>query len=389
MSTFDKINPEKMKNILVLGAGMVGRAMAIDLSARHHVTSADINKDALGRLEKENRLQTICMDVSDKAVLQKTMAGYDLVVSAVPGFLGFRTVLAAIECGKNVLDISFMPEDILLLDAPAKKAGVTLIADMGVAPGMPNLIAGYYYSRLKITDFEYMVGGLPKTRTFPFEYKAPFSPVDVIEEYTRPARFVRNHEMITTPAMSDPELIGFDHAGTLEAFNTDGLRSLIFTLKDIPNMKEKTLRYPGHIRMIQALKAAGFFSQVPVSVKGNAIIPFEFTTRLLFDQWKLGNEEPEFTIMRVMLKGENKGKTQKIVYDLYDEYDPATKTSSMARTTGFTGTAGAELILQGLFSEKGAFPPELVGKDEKCFRFVLNYLQERKVNYHFTESSGE
>ncbi|MBI5219124.1 MAG: saccharopine dehydrogenase NADP-binding domain-containing protein [Bacteroidia bacterium] len=374
-----------MKNIIILGAGMVGSAMAIDLSKKHQVTSADINKEALSALKKGHKIKTIHQDLSDKKELAKIIKNYDLVISAVPGFMGFETVKTIIGCKKNLVDISFLPEDILPLDTLAKKNNVTAITDMGVAPGMPNVIIGYYNERMTVTDFEYMVGGLPKVRTFPFEYKAPFSPVDVIEEYTRPARYVKNFKMIVKPAMSDPELIDFEKAGTLEAFNTDGLRSLIYTVSNIPNMKEKTLRYPGHIRLIQALNAAGFFGHEPIHIKNNKIVPFEFTTKLLFKQWKLQPEEPEFTIMRVKVTGVEKKKKKTIVYDLYDEYDPKEKISSMARTTGFTGTAGAELILQGKFKQKGVFPPERVGKDAACFKFILDYLKQRNVIYKKTE----
>ncbi len=373
-----------MSKIIVLGAGMVGRAMALDLAKKHEVASADKSKEALSNLGNP-KIKTIEADLSDTNNLTGIIKDFDLVVSAVPGFLGFQTLKTIITSGKNFIDISFMPEDILQLDELAKKYNVTGIADMGVAPGMPNLIAGYYHARMKITDFEYMVGGLPETRTFPFEYKAPFSPVDVIEEYTRPARYVENGYMVTKPAMSDSELLDFDGIGTLEAFNTDGLRSLIFTLNGVPNMKEKTLRYPGHIRLIKALMETGFFSNEKINVKGNEIVPFDFTTSLLFKKWKLHPNEHEFTVMRVKVKGNENNKAKEIVYDLFDKYDDSERISSMARTTGFTGTAGAELILQGLFTEKGVFPPELVGKHENCFHFVIDYLKNRKVIYKKSE----
>jgi len=373
-----------MSKIIILGAGMVGRAMALDLSKKHEVTSADKNKNALKNIGNP-KIKTIEADLSDTKKLSKLIQNYNLVVSAVPGFLGFQTLQTIITAEKNFVDISFMPEDILQLDKLAKKHNVIGIADMGVAPGIPNLIAGYHHSRMKIHDFEYMVGGLPETRTFPFEYKAPFSPVDVIEEYTRPARYIENGHMITKPAMSDPELLDFDEIGTLEAFNTDGLRSLIFTLKDIPNMKEKTLRYPGHIRLVKAFMETGFFSMDKINVKGAEVIPFDFTTSLLFKKWKLQPDEHEFTVMRVKVTGKEKGVSKQFTYDLLDRYDDKEKISSMARSTGFTGTAGAELILQKIFTEKGVFPPELVGKHESCFKFVLQYLKQRNVIYKITK----
>jgi lysine 6-dehydrogenase len=374
-----------MKKIIVLGAGMVGRAMAMDLSRKHQVTSVDVDKNALLALSHKPNIQTLILDVTDQTALAGAIHDFDLVVSAVPGFLGLQTMLQVIRQKKDLVDISFLPEDVLYLDALAKENKVTVVMDCGVAPGMPNYIAGYQNERMKIEELEYMVGGLPKIRTFPFEYKAPFSPCDVMEEYTRPARYQENGRMVVKPAMSDTEYVHFDAIGTLEAFNTDGLRSLLFTMKHIPSMKEKTLRYPGHIQLIQALKAAGFLDKQPVILNEIPVVPFDFTSRVLFQAWKLGAEDPEFTVMRVVLKGTEKGVRKEIIYELYDEFDPGEKISSMARTTGFTATGTAEMILNHKFTDKGVFPPELVGKDPACFEFIISYLQSRNIVYKVSE----
>ena len=370
-----------MKKIIVLGAGMVGSAIAIDLSKDFDVTSLDMNLESLDRLSRKHNIKTRQFDVTQSEELKETVKDFDLVVCAVPGFLGYKTLEAVIEAGKNTVDISFMPEDTLQLDALARMHNVTVICDCGVAPGMPNVILGYYNEIMEITHFEYCVGGLPKERKFPFEYKAPFSPVDVIEEYTRPARYVENGHLVTKPPMSDPEKIYFEGIGDLEAFNTDGLRSLMTTLKHIPNMKEKTLRYPNHIALIQALQAAGFFDSEPIDVKGMQVVPMDFSSKLLFKSWKLNPADKEFTVMRIAITGSEKGEPKHIVYDLLDEYDAASETSSMARTTGYTATAAVNLIINELFENKGVFPPELVGKYQKCFDFMLAYLKERNVIY--------
>ena len=375
-----------MKKIAVLGAGMVGSAIAIDLSKYFDVTSVDINQEALDHLSGKYNIKTFRLNISKCEELKAFLKEYDLVVCAVPGFMGYKTVEAAIEAGKDIVDISFMPEDTMLLDEIARKYKVTVICDCGVAPGMPNVIAGYYNEIMNISHFDYCVGGLPKERKFPFEYKAPFSPVDVIEEYTRPARYLENGYLVTKPPMSDPELLFFENIGDLEAFNTDGLRSLMFTLKHIPNMKEKTLRFPKHIALIQALKTAGFFAKEPVDIKGTSVVPMEFTSKILFDVWKLQPTDKEFTVMRVSLNGTQNGKPKYVEYNLYDEYDLETGISSMARTTGYTATAAVNLIINNLFSEKGVFPPELVGKHKACFDFILKYLEDRNIHYTMTES---
>lgn len=372
-----------MSNVIVLGAGMVGSAMAIDMAKNHNVTLADFNKSRLDTLKsKHSDLVIQQLDVTDKAVLQSTIKKYDLVICAVPGFLGFRTLKAIIEAEMNVVDISFFPENSLELDALAKEKNITAIVDCGVAPGMDNIILGYYNEKMKLTDFECLVGGLPKEKKWPFCYKAPFSPIDVIEEYTRPARYMEHGEEVVREPLTDCDYVEFDGIGTLESFNSDGLRSIIYTMPHIPNMKEKTLRYPGHVEYIRVLKESGFFNEQKIEVNGNPISPLEFTSKILFNEWKLGETEKELTVMRITLKGEStNGQKEEIVYNLHDEYCEDTNTSSMARTTGYTATAAANLFLEGLFPEKGVFPPELVGKHEVCFNYFIKYLEARNIHY--------
>jgi saccharopine dehydrogenase-like NADP-dependent oxidoreductase len=364
--------------IAVLGAGMVGRAIALDLAKEHSVTAFDLDAQNLEAVKSQNAdVQTVGADLSNFAEYTNWFSPFDIIVTAVPGFLGYKTLEAVIQAGKNVVDISFFPEDALQLDNLAKKMNITAITDCGVAPGVSNLVLGRYNEEMEITSFDCYVGGLPKKRIPPFQYKAPFSPVDVIQEYIRPARMMENGVVVTKPALSDRQLIKFEEAGELEAFNTDGLRSLLFTMTHIPDMKEKTLRYPGHVDLIIALQQGGFFSTTPLRVNETDISPLDFTSRLLVNQWKLEPEEEEFTVMKIIVQGKDKTVT----YDLYDEYDLATKTSSMARTTGYTCTAAVNLLAKNLFNEKGVFPPELIGKDKKCFDFIMNYLAERKVNW--------
>ena len=370
--------------IAVLGAGMVGRTIAADLSANFDTTSFDISQSNLLLLEKFPKVKTTISDLSNFDGYTSLLDGFDMAVCAVPGFMGYQALKAIINAGKNVVDISFFSQDALTLDTLAKQKNVTAIVDCGVAPGMSNWVLGHYNTQMKIQEFECMVGGLPMQRIKPWEYKAPFSPVDVIEEYIRPARYVVNGEIITRPALSDAELIDFPVVGTLESFNTDGLRSILFTMKHIPNMKEKTLRYPGHIALIQSLQKAGFFSNDDVLVKGKPVVPLELTSQLLLNQWKLHPNEPEFTIMYITCIGIMDNKPTTIEYLLYDENDRATGFSSMSRTTGFTCTAAVNLLHQNLFTQKGVFPPELVAGTPGTFEFIIKYLKDRAVVYKKT-----
>jgi len=362
--------------IAVLGAGMVGRAIALDLAKNFTVTSFDVNEKNLKLLKEKNAaIQTVVQNLKDYSAYDTFLRPFSLVVTALPGFMGFETLKTVIQCGKNVIDISFFSEDALQLDTLAKEKNVTAIVDTGVAPGMSNFIIGRYNKEMKIDDFEIYVGGLPIYPKPPFLYKAPFSPIDVIEEYTRPARLKENGTIVIKPALTDLELMHFEGLGLLEAFNTDGLRSLLFTMPHIATQKEKTLRYPGHVDLIISLQQSGFFSEEKIMVDGKEISPLAFTSAILINDWKLGEKEEELTVMKVVLHGE--GKT--VEYDLLDYYDALTETSSMARTTGYTCTASVNLLVNKMFTKKGVFPPELIGDDKACFDFVLNYLEERSV----------
>jgi len=370
-------------NIIVLGAGLVGAPMALDLQngGSFRVSVADIDPLA-GNKFKGTDIRFIQADLSDPGVLSGIVQPYDLVLSAVPGHMGYKTLETVIVAGKNAVDIAFFPEDLFNLDPLCKQYGVTVISDIGVAPGMSNILVAYSERRLdELHSAEIYVGGLPKVRTLPWEYKAVFSPIDVIEEYTRPARYVDNGQLVIKPALTDPELLEFEKAGTLEAFNSDGLRSLIKTVK-APYLIEKTLRYPGHIDKIKVLKESGFFSTEMINVNGAVIRPLDFTTSVLFPKWKLEKGEEDITVMKVIVKGVKEGKEIAFIYELYDEYNATTGVHSMARTTGYTATMAVRMLAEGLYAHQGISPPEYIGRNEKCVHFIMEGLKERGVVYN-------
>lgn len=349
------------------------------------VTIADVDPVTVDRLLEEGA-DGMCIDLSDPANIERAIADADLVVGAVPGFMGFKTVERVLDAGKPVVDISFFPEDAFALDAKARKAGVPCLVDCGVAPGLSNLVLGRLEAALDETrSFKCLVGGLPVERNWPWDYKAPFSPADVLEEYTRPARFRRDGREVVVPALSEVELVHFPGLGTLEAFATDGLRSLMRTAKT-PNMTEKTLRYPGHAELMRILRDAGFFGKSPVQAASGQVRPLDVTSALLFDQWQFEEGEPDLTVMRMEVEGAKDGKRVLHVYNLLDYYDPDTETPAMARTTGYMCTAMVSVVARGLWKEAGVAAPESVGARDDCFEHVLRHLEERGVHvFHHLE----
>lgn len=376
-----------MTRILVLGAGRVGGLIARDLAAEHgfDVTVADRSEAALSRLASGG-IEARRTDLSDAPTLAELVRAHELVVGAVPGFLGFAILRQVIEAGRPIVDISFFDEDPFELDDLARERGVTAVVDCGLAPGLPNLLAGRAAAELDRLDrFACYVGGLPLERTLPYEYKAPFSPIDVIEEYTRPARVRRGGREVTVPALSGLELLDVPGLGTLEAFLTDGLRTLLRTL-DCPEMQEKTLRYPGHAERMKLLRDSGFFDKQPMALDGGEIRPLDLTARLLFPLWELGEAEADVVVLRVEIDGGRDGESVRRSWELTDRRDTASGATAMARTTGYPCTAAVRLLAAGLYDAPGITPPEMLGRDEQCFGFLLERLAERGIVLRFEEA---
>ncbi len=371
--------------VIVLGAGLIGMPLATDLAkdGRFEVAVADKSWQQLERISTPS-VGKKHLDLKETYELKKYLKQFDLVVNAVPGFMGFNTLKTVIETGKDCVDIAFYPENVFDLSGLAAEKGVRVISDMGVAPGMSNLLAGYAASKMDAVDkVDIFVGGLPVVRKLPWEYKAVFSPTDVIEEYTRPARVVENGKIITKPPLTDIELMEFDEVGTLEAFNSDGLRSLMFTLK-AKNMREKTLRYPGYVEKIKFLAENGFFNTALMEIGGGTVSPLQMTSKLLFKQWKLEEGEEDLTVMKIVVEGNKAGKPVSYTFDLYDRYDKKTQTHSMARTTAYAASQAVRLMVSGLHTQKGIVVPEQLGSNEEIVNFMLSGLAAHNVNYKTT-----
>jgi len=363
---------------------MVGSAMAMDLARDPglKVTVVDAREDALARVHSRHGVAVRRADLADPSAVKAAVADADLVMGALSSVIGLATLRAVIESKKPYVDISFMADDAMQYDALARQHGVVAVVDCGVAPGMSNLLAGYAAHLLSPCEhIDIMVGGLPAERRWPWEYKAGFSPHDVIEEYVRPSRVVENGQQVIKEALSEPELVDFPGLGTLEAFNTDGLRSLATTLK-VPHMRERTLRYPGHIELMRVLRDTGFFGKDEVTVKGVKVRPLDLTAALLFPKWTFEEGEADLTVMRVEAVGVKDGQRVQLRWDLFDRYDPQSGYRSMSRTTAFPATIVARRVLEGRITTPGVLPPEKLAALPGLVDDIMAELGERGVRYH-------
>lgn len=361
-------------NIAVIGNGLVGSVIASDLATNFKVSVFDNNEKNF----LNDELKYIKFDVlnDDFSVFND----FDLLVLAIPGSLAFNVLKRLIKVGKNIVDISFFPERAIELNNLAIEHNVSVVVDCGVAPGLSNMMLASHVKDEKVESYKCFVGGLPFERKHPWEYKAPFSPTDVLEEYTRSVYIRKNGKIQVLEPMSGIEQINIDSIGTLDAFYTDGLRSLLDSYPDVPDMEEKTLRYPGYIQKIQFLKDAGFLDTNKIDVNGVSVSPFDLTSKLLIDDWKLA-DDMEFTAMRVDVKTD----LHSYEYNLFDNRDVISGFSSMARTTGFTANAVVNLFSESLITDKGIIFPEKIGESKELMKKVYDYLEDRNIFIDVTQ----
>jgi lysine 6-dehydrogenase len=374
-----------MSEIVVIGAGLVGH-VASRLLARKEFTVVAVDRDPerLKLLDGFEGLRTVEADATDPRTMESLAENAKVFILALPGNLGRIGLEAAVSTGTPVVDISFSPEDSRELDTLAKELQVPVVVDCGVAPGISNMCVGYAASQLATTeDVLILAGGIPSVRRLPFEYVAAFSPGDVIEEYTRDARMRLGGSLMARPALSDVELVHFDEIGTLEAFDTDGLRTLLETI-DAPNMREKTLRYPGHAALMRTLRDAGFFDKAPISVgRGDdaiSVSPHDVTLALFEKDTRLGPKETELVVLRVEVSGTGADGMR-----VMHRFDLLERTSygvtAMARTTAAPCALVAARIARGEWpaGQAGVIPPEVLAAQPGVFDEIRRGLEHHAI----------
>ncbi len=367
--------------VLLLGCGLIGREIARDLTRNGEFLVIALDKESsnLNELSGIAGISPHLVNINDREPFANLALDCDIVVNALPSFVGFSALQSVIELGRDIVDISFFGEDPFSLDALAKEREVTAIVDCGVAPGLSHILVGKACSQLEVVKkIRIYVGGLPRTPEPPWYYRAVFSPIDVIEEYLRPARMILNGHAISVDPLDEVERIEIDGIGNLEAFTSDGLRTLLTTIK-AEEMLEKTLRYPGHLSMMRALRDAGLFGHEPPLVNGKEVPPIDVLAQLVFPKWKLQEGEEDLTFLRVIVDGIQRGKSKLFTFELLDRYDTENNVTSMARTTAYTATSAVRLITNGIYSESGVCPPEYLGMHPPSCEAILSFLRERNV----------
>lgn len=380
--------------ILVLGYGYIGSVVARDLA--ESILSVEVVIAGRNRKRAEevaiktgrNNVTSVQLNASNRDALADALKGFDLVVGALPGNVGYQSVKTCIEVAVNAVDVSFMPEDPLTLSEDAIEAGVTIIPDCGVAPGLSNILVAHAMRKLdKVRDIQIMVGGLPEKPVPPLGYTITWSVEGLIDEYTRKARIVKNGKVIEVEALSGLEDVDLPGVGRLEAFYTDGLRTLLHTVKGVPNMCEKTLRYSGHVEKIKLLKTLGFFDEKPMLVENVNISPRQITARLL-EQKLMRPDVPDITAMRVRVDGDKDGRRIVHSYYMLDRYDKKDNITSMARTTGYTASCVTQLLAKKAIKEEGVITPEKLGADETFYKKLTGMLEDRGIQIEESQKTS-
>jgi len=371
--------------VVIMGCGNIGSVAAEDFStsmSRVQVVVADKDEaKARAVAQKINRsnVSWIQIDATNNDKLTNTLMDYDLVMGFLPGKLGYNLAEACLKAGRNLVDVSYMPESPLTLNDKAAKANVTIIPDCGLAPGISNVLVGNAVKKLDRTlAVHIMVGGLPEKPIPPLGYIVTWSPENLIDEYERNAKIVKDGIKVEVEALTGLEEVEFPGFGRLEAFYTDGLRTLPDTIKNVDEMWEKTLRYSGHAEKIKLLKALGFFEEKEIKIDSVSVSPRRLTVKLFAE--KLSKPKiNDVVALKVEVCGIRNDKKKCYSYHLLDYSDEKRGITAMARTTAYPASIMAQLMLRGIIKEKGVVPPEKIGMNDEICKMFLEGLKKHGV----------
>lgn len=372
--------------MLVLGAGLQGSACAYDLLAHtdHDVVLADLSVDTLPQFLQPylgSRLTAARVDATDRAGMREVLQGVSATMSALPYYLNAPLSELALEAGSHFCDLGGNTEIVLeqkRLHDRAAAAGLSVVPDCGLAPGMVNILAEHGIRQLdEVRAATIKVGGLPQNPQPPLNYQVVYSLEGVLDYYTTLSWVVRDGKRHQVTALSEVEELEFPGAGRLEAFHTAGGLSTMAQRYEgkIPTMEYKTLRYPGHAKTMEMLRELGLFGTEPVDVKGTKVVPRDVFISVVGPTLRKDYEEsPDLVALRVEVQGKDGGDEVMLRFDLLDRYDEETGITAMMRTTGFS------LAITGVMQAEGRVAPGVWTPDEAMpAREYIAALAERGV----------
>jgi len=367
--------------LLSIGCGYIGSVLAEELIHGldfEELIISDSGKEKIEETAKKlgERVVPLQLDISDYSNLLEVIENADLVIGLSPGRLGFNVMKACVEKKKDLVDLSFMAEDPFVFQKSASDAGVIIVPDCGVAPGLSNILIGRSSSQLdEVEDVSIFVGGLPQKPVPPLNYKVTWCVEDLFEEYTRKAKIIRNGKMVEVDALEGLEEIEFEGLGRFEAFFTDGVRTLHNTIK-AENMWEKTLRYPGHAEKIKLIKKFGLLEKEPIASLNTS--PWEFMIKFWEENLSF-IEARDLVLMRIGVSGKKDSAKILYTYEMIDYFDERKNITAMGRSTAYTAFAVIKLIIEKRIAQKGVVSPEILGMDKKIFAEIRHILKERNL----------
>ncbi|MED1202328.1 saccharopine dehydrogenase family protein [Heyndrickxia acidicola] len=380
--------------VAVLGAGLMGKEAARDLAGSpgvKKVTLADVDAkraEAVCRQLGSPKLSSSFIDASNHQELTQFISDYDVVINALFYSFNEKVAKAAIKAGVSSVDlgghIGHMTEKVLELHDHAKAGNVTLIPDLGVAPGMINILSGYGAGKLDdVTAIKLYVGGIPVRPEPPLEYNHVFSMEGVFDHYTDPSLIIRNGIKQEVPSLSEIETIHFEKFGPLEAFHTaGGTSTLSLSYPDLETLEYKTVRYRGHAEKFKLLVDLNLTrNDFEVEVGGRLIKPRDVLLKALDPIVELG-EKDDAVLLRVITEGKKAGKTASYEYEMVTYKDREHQVTAMARSTAYTISVVAQMIGSGLISQKGVYCPEKVVPG----REYIEEMAKRGVHIYETEN---
>jgi lysine 6-dehydrogenase len=355
--------------MLVLGAGLQGSACAYDLLQNPNVTEvrlADLNISHLPDFLHEysgKRLIPTPLDVRDHEAVLAVMRESKATMSAIPYYFNLELARLAVRAGTNFCDLGGNTEIVFQqkeLDADARKAKVSVVPDCGLAPGMVNILAQYGIEQLDdVKSVKIFVGGLPQQPEGPLGYQIVYSLEGVLDYYTTLSWIVRNGKRAQVKALSEREPVHFPKpVGELEAFHTaGGLSTMAWRYEGkIPSMEYKTLRYPGHAHIMEAIRELGLLDLAPVDVKGTKVVPRDVTVATIGPRLTKPKGR-DLVALRVVVEGTKAGAAKKLDWELLDYYDESRGISAMMRTTGYSLSITGQMQANGEL-QPGVFTPD-------------------------------